>query len=39
MITLEKQDMKDLLLGCTLLGTGGGGKLEPGELRHPGAGA
>lgn len=30
MITLQKEDMIDLLYGCTLLGTGGGGKLEHG---------
>lgn len=30
MIELNKQDMIDLLYGCTVLGTGGGGKLEHG---------
>ena len=27
---LNKQDMIDLLYGCTVLGTGGGGKIEHG---------
>ncbi len=30
MIELNKQDMIDLLYGCAVLGTGGGGKLEHG---------
>lgn len=30
MKTLNKQDMIDILYGCTLLGTGGGGSLEGG---------
>ena len=27
---LEKQDIIDLLYGCTVVGTGGGGSLEKG---------
>ena len=30
MITLQKQDLYDILYGCTILGTGGGGSLEAG---------
>ncbi len=30
MKTLERQDLYDILLGCTILGTGGGGSLEEG---------
>ncbi len=30
MIALEKQDLYDILYGCTILGTGGGGSLEDG---------
>jgi len=30
MKTLEKQDLVDILYGCTILGTGGGGSLEKG---------
>lgn len=30
MLELNKQDMIDLLYGCTVLGTGGGGKIEHG---------
>lgn len=30
MKTLEKQDLYDILYGCTILGTGGGGSLETG---------
>ena len=30
MITLQKQDLYDILYGCTILGTGGGGSLKAG---------
>jgi DUF917 family protein len=30
MIELTKQDLHDILVGCTILGTGGGGSLEKG---------
>jgi uncharacterized protein len=30
MITLQKQDLYDILYGCTILGTGGGGSLKTG---------
>ncbi len=30
MINLERQDLLDILYGCTILGTGGGGSLENG---------
>ncbi|HWQ84767.1 MAG TPA: DUF917 domain-containing protein, partial [Anaerolineales bacterium] len=33
MIELTKQDLYDILYGCTILGTGGGGSLEKGLAR------
>ena len=30
MIRLNKKDLFDILYGCTILGTGGGGSLEQG---------
>lgn len=33
MINLERQDLLDILYGCTILGTGGGGSLEKGLVQ------
>jgi len=33
MIELTKQDLYDILMGCTILGTGGGGSLDKGLAR------
>ena len=32
MLKLKQQDITDLLYGCAVLGTGGGGSLEKGRL-------